>query len=82
MFSALMLNGITCKVRGTDVITINHCGTPRRMLELMKKLTEPTSLGHTISHATVLSFRAGSRNSGLSLGGPRNEVGPKKHTKP
>ena len=58
MFSALMLNGIARKIRGTDVITIDYCGTPRRMLELIEEVTEPTCLGNTISHATVLSFGA------------------------
>ena len=60
MFGALMLDWIGGHVDGTDVITIHQCGLAEGGVQLLQELTQPGSLGDTISHCAILNFCIGS----------------------
>jgi hypothetical protein len=70
-----MLHGIGGEVDHADFVTIDKGGALKGAVELMEELAQLRGLCHTISHDAVLGLGAGARDDGLSLGGPRDEVG-------
>jgi hypothetical protein len=48
-------------------------------VELVEELAQPGGLCHAVGHSTVLGLSAGARDDGLTLGGPRDEVGAQEH---
>ena len=60
MLGALMLNRIGGHVDGADVVTIHQCGLAEGGVQLLQELTQPGSLGDTISHYAILNFCTGS----------------------
>lgn len=48
-------------------------------VEFIQKLSKPSSLGHAISHTTILCFSARPGVGVLAFVGPENEVVPKEH---
>ena len=60
MLGALMLNRIGGHVDGADVVTIHQCGLAEGGVQLLQELTQPGSLGDTISHCAILNFCIGS----------------------
>jgi len=80
VFRALMLNRVESHVDSTDIITIYQCSAAKRGMKLLKQLAQPSSLGDTIGHGAILSLGTGSGDSSLTLGGPRDEIVPEKHS--
>jgi hypothetical protein len=66
-----MLNWIGGHVDSRHIVTVDKCGGVKRAMELLKKLTEPTTLRNSMSYNTVLYFCTGARNRSLTLGRPR-----------
>ena len=60
VLSALVLNWVGGHVDRADVVTIDQRGTAKRGMEFLKELTQPVSLGYTISHCVILSLSTGS----------------------
>jgi hypothetical protein len=67
-------------VDGTDVVTVHYCGRSKRNMEFLKKLPEPTTLGHGMGNRAILSFCARARHCGLAFGGPRHNVVAEENT--
>jgi hypothetical protein len=80
VFHTLMLNRIGGHADSADIVAIYQRGTTKRGAKLLKKLAQPGSLGNSIGHCAILSLGAGSRDSRLTLGRPRDEVVAKKHS--
>jgi len=74
MLGSLMLNRVGGHVDGADVVTIHQRSSAKRGMKLLKQLAQPSSLGDTVGHGT------GSGDSILTLGGPRDEIVPEKHS--
>jgi hypothetical protein len=69
-----MLNRVAGHVDSADIITKDDgCGTERAM-KLVKKLTKPTTLSHSVSDSTILGRSTGARNCSLALGGPGHKI--------
>lgn len=49
-------------------------------MELRKKLSDPTQLGHAAGNCTVLGLGTGSGHCVLSLGRPKDQVRTEEHT--
>jgi hypothetical protein len=47
-------------------------------VKLLEKLTQSARLSHPISNSQVLNLITRAEDHGLTVGGPRDEVGPKK----
>jgi hypothetical protein len=60
VFGALMLNWVGGHIDGTDVVTKHQCGTAKRGVQFLEKLTQPGGLGNSIGHRAILDFSAGS----------------------
>jgi hypothetical protein len=71
---AAMMNGISCHVDSAHVVAEDDRRRGKRDLKVLKELPQPTALSNSMGHSSVFSLRAGPRNRGLSLGGPRDEV--------
>jgi hypothetical protein len=54
-----MLDWVTGEVDCTDIITIDHSGAAKRMVELQQKLAQPAGFGNTIRHGTILRLCTG-----------------------
>ena len=74
MFCSLMLHWVAGEIYGTDVITIDHGGSARRMVKFNQQLSQPGSFSNTICHSSVFSLGAGPRDGVLALGGPGHQV--------
>jgi hypothetical protein len=57
------------------VVAVDEGGVIEGAVELLEKLVEPGSLGHTATHNVVLGPSAGAGDDGLPLRGLGNEVG-------
>jgi hypothetical protein len=79
LLHVLLLHGIGGEVDRTDVVAIDEGGTCEGAVQLMKKLTEPGILGHTIGHNVILGLSAWAWDDELMLRGPGDEVGAPKH---
>jgi hypothetical protein len=75
----LVLNGVSGKVDGTNVITVHESALGQWTMELLEELPEPTSFSHAVGHAAILSLDARSGDYVLALGGPGDEVVTKEH---
>jgi len=82
VFGALMLHRIGGEIDSTHIVTVNECGTRRRVVELLKELTEPRSLGNSICNCTIFSLSAGARNRMLAFARPGNQVVTKEDSIP
>jgi len=80
MLGSLMLNRVGGHVDGADVVTIHQRSSAKRGMKLLKQLAQPSSLSDTVGHGAILSLGTGSGDSILTLGGPRDEIVPKKHS--
>jgi hypothetical protein len=69
-----MLNWIGGHVDSRHIVIIDKCGGAKRAMELLKKLTKPTTLRKNMSYDTVLCFYTGSRDRSPTLGRPRNQT--------
>jgi hypothetical protein len=76
---ALMLHEIGGEKDHVDVVAVDEGGACEGVVELLKQLTEPRRLSHTIGHNTILGLGIGAGDVGLSLRGPIDEVGAQKH---
>jgi hypothetical protein len=48
-------------------------------VKLLEEVTQPTHLSHPICDGPILSINTGAGDHMLTLGEPRDEVGPKEH---
>jgi len=78
MLRSLMLNCVGGHADRTDVVAVDKYGAAKRSVKLVKKLTEPGSLGNTIGHGAVLSFSTGTGDG--VRGRPRDQVITKEHS--
>jgi hypothetical protein len=62
-----MLHGIGGEADRANVVAVNKSGAREGAVELMKKLTEPGSLGHTIGYNAILGLSARAGDNGLPL---------------
>ena len=69
---ATMMNGVGCHVDSADIVTVDNRRRRDGRMELLKQLTKPTSLSHSVRNSTILSLRTRTRNRGLSFGGLRD----------
>jgi hypothetical protein len=58
VLGVLVLNWVGGEVDSTDVVAVDEAGSVERMVEFMKKLSEPRDLSDTICNCSVLSFSA------------------------
>jgi hypothetical protein len=79
MLRALMLHGIGGEVDRADAVAVDESGALKGAMELLEKLAQPGGLCHAVGYNTVLDLCAGAGVDGLSLGGPRDEVGSQEH---
>ena len=70
VFGALMLNGVRRHVDGADIVAEHDRSRRSGSMKLVEELTDPTSLGDGVSHSTVLSLGAGTRDRVLPLRRP------------
>ena len=80
MLGSLMLNRVGGHVDGADVVTIHQRSSAKRGMKLLKQLAQSSSLSNTVGHGAILSLGTGSGDSILTLGGPRDEIVPEKHS--
>jgi hypothetical protein len=76
---ALMLHGVGGEVDYADVVAVDEGGALEGTVELVEELAQPRGLDHAVGHDTVLGLSTGARDDGLTLGGPRDEVGAQEH---
>jgi len=69
---ATMVNWIGSHVDSADIVTVDNRRRRDGRMELLKQLTKPTSLSHSVRNSTILSLRTRTRNRGLSFGGLRD----------
>jgi hypothetical protein len=69
-----MLDRVRGHVNGTDIVTKDNSRSTERAMKLLKKLTKPATLSHSMCHGTILGFGIGTRHRGLAFGGPGHEV--------
>jgi hypothetical protein len=79
MFDALVLNGVSGEVNGTDVVVIDQSGSRQGIVQLHKQLTKLKRLCHIVSHSAVLRLNARTRDDVLTLGGPGDDVVAQEH---
>jgi hypothetical protein len=79
MFRALMLHRVGGEVDHADIVAVDEGGALEETMELVEELAQPGGLCHAVGHGTVLGLSAGARDDGLTLGGPRDEVGAQEH---
>jgi hypothetical protein len=80
MFCGLVLERVDREVNSVDVIAIYEEGTPGdRVVEFLKKLMEPTRLGHAIGDDEVLHFGTGVGDQRLTLEGSGDELVLEEH---
>jgi hypothetical protein len=58
MLDPLMLYRVGGHVHNTDIVTIDHCGSGRRVMKFTQELAQPTGLINAICHRSVFSFSA------------------------
>lgn len=80
IFHMLVLDRVGREVDIIDVNTIDEGTSSERALGLLKKLIEPTCLGHKIGHVVLLRLSIGAGDHELTFGGPGDEVVPKNTT--
>jgi hypothetical protein len=74
MLGTAMLDWITGHVGSTDIVAEDNGSRTQRAMKLMEKLTEPTTLTHSMSYNTILSLSTRARDHGLTLRRPRYQV--------
>jgi hypothetical protein len=79
MLRALMLHGVGGEVDHADVVAVDKGGALEGTVELVEELAQSGGLCHAVGHDTVLGLSTGARDDGLTLGGPRDEVGAQEH---
>ena len=72
MLRATMMNWILSHVDSTNIITVDDRRRRDGCMKLLKQLTKPTSLSHSVCNSMILSLRTRTRDCSLSLGGPRD----------
>ena len=80
MLGPLVLNGVGGQINGIDIVTVHNGGSPKRAMELMEELTQPTRLHNSICDNAILDLCTGSRDCRLTLGRPRNQIITQKYT--
>jgi hypothetical protein len=70
VFGALMLDGVHGHVDITNIIIEHNHNRRRWSMKLVEELTNLASLGDGVSHITVLSLSAGTRDRVLLLRRP------------
>jgi hypothetical protein len=79
MLGSLMLDRVGGEVDGTNVVTIDHGGTAKRMMELLQELAQPAGFSNTIRHSPILCLSAGPGHCRLALGRLGDEIVPEEH---
>jgi hypothetical protein len=79
MLRASMMDRVGCHIDSTDVVTVDNGGGVQRDMELLEKLAQPATLDGMGDNA-ILSLGARLGHSGLTLGGPGDQVVAKKDT--
>jgi len=80
MLGPLVLNGVGGQINGTDIVTVHNGGSPKRAMDLMEELTQPTRLHNSICDSAILGLCTGSRDCRLTLGRPGNQIITQKYT--
>jgi hypothetical protein len=65
-----VLNRIAGHVDGANVVTEDNRSRAQGPVELVEKLTKPTTLSHCVSHGAIFSLGTRARNRGLPFRGP------------
>jgi hypothetical protein len=74
MLHTLVLNWVGGEVDGTDIVVVDKSALWQQRMELLEELLEPTSFGHTIGHAAILSLGTRLVDDVLALGEIGDEV--------
>ena len=70
VFGTAVLNRVGGHVHCADIITKNNRGSSQGMMELCKKLTDPTALGNSVSDNPILCLSTRARDGGLPIRAP------------
>ena len=68
MLRSTMMNRISRHIHSTGIVAVNDRRRRQGRMELLKELTEPTRLSHSMYNSTVLSLCARAGNCGLAFG--------------
>jgi hypothetical protein len=65
---AMTVDRISSHIDSANIIVVHDSRRSNRCVELLKKLTKPTTLGDSMRNRAVLSLSAGTRHCRLALG--------------
>ena len=71
---ATMVDRISGHIDGANIVTVHDGRRSNGRVELLEKLTKPTTLDHDMGNRVVLSLSTGTGHRRLVLGGPRDQV--------
>ena len=80
VLGATMLDRVRCHVYSADIVTKNHCGRRKGMMELSKKLAYPTTLSNSMCYGPVLCLGTGTGDRSLPFGRPGDQVVAEENT--
>ena len=63
-----VVDRVGCHVDSANIVAVDNCGNLQRNVELLKKLSQPASLGDNMSNRSVLGLRTGPGYRGLPFG--------------
>jgi len=67
---SLMMNWVSGHIDSTNIVTKDNRSLLERNMEFLKKLAQPTTFSHNVSHCPVLCLITRTRNCVLPLGLP------------
>jgi len=74
MLRATMMNRVSRHIYSTDVVTVDQSRRRQGHMKLLKKLTKPARLSHSMCDCSILSLCTRAGDCGLAFGRPRHQI--------
>ena len=74
MLRALMLDGVSGEVHGTDIVTADKDALRQRAVQLLEQLAKPRCLGDAVRHNVILDIGARAGDDWLPLQRPGDKT--------